>query len=265
MNMEIDAPQIVALRDKVRAATEEFDMTVAFHEAWKPAAYDEDLHARIGRSYAANTFLTIRQALRREMLLGLMRLWDNDGRTPSLPKIANALKDGRIIDALATECEAHWVGLGVDDGAGVPEDEDPGAARRSEAAFGKEMSAALRRNAQEAVALVGRYDEDGPARDTLLHLRHLRDKELAHRQVRESVSPTAASTTDKEIEAFYVDMSRAIHLLRLAVEDTDYRPEETAELRRRHAALFWAGVRGERTEGHPDYKPPRRRPDPASE
>ncbi len=118
--MEIDAPQIVALREKVRAATEEFDMTVAFHEAWKPAAYDDALHARIGRSYAAQTFMTIRTALRRE---GLMRLWDNDGRTPSLPKIANALKDGRVIDALAAECEAHWVGLGMDNGPGVAESE----------------------------------------------------------------------------------------------------------------------------------------------
>jgi hypothetical protein len=82
-------------------------------------------------------------------------------------------------------------------------------------------------------------------------LKTLRDEHLAHRQVTPKL--VKADTIDEEIEAFYQDMSRLIRCLRLAVEDTDYDPEETAKLHRRHAALFWAGMRGERTEGHPDY------------
>ena len=78
--MDINDPRITALRAKVTAAHEEFDMAVTFHEAWKPAAYDSDLHVRMGASYASHTFLTVRTALRREMLLALMRLWDNDSR-----------------------------------------------------------------------------------------------------------------------------------------------------------------------------------------
>jgi len=38
--MEIDDPKIVALREQVTAAQQEFDMAVAFHEVWKPATYD---------------------------------------------------------------------------------------------------------------------------------------------------------------------------------------------------------------------------------
>jgi hypothetical protein len=45
--MEIDEPRIVALKLKVTAAQEEFDMAVTFHEIWKPAAYDRELHNRL--------------------------------------------------------------------------------------------------------------------------------------------------------------------------------------------------------------------------
>jgi hypothetical protein len=44
--MEIDDPKITTLRQKVTAAHQEFDLAVRFHEVWKPAAYDADLHGR---------------------------------------------------------------------------------------------------------------------------------------------------------------------------------------------------------------------------
>jgi hypothetical protein len=71
--MEIDDPKIVALKQKVTAAQQEFDMAVTFHEIWKPAAYDQELHSRLGNSYATQAFLVTRTALRREMLLSLVR------------------------------------------------------------------------------------------------------------------------------------------------------------------------------------------------
>lgn len=109
--MKIDDSKILTLRAKVRAAHEKFDTAQACHEAWKPAAYDEALHERIGRSFAANTFIVLRQALRREMLLALMRLWDNNSQAVGMKSIANSLQDKRIMDALAAECEAHWASL----------------------------------------------------------------------------------------------------------------------------------------------------------
>ena len=51
-------------------------MAIAFHEVWKPAAYDKSLHERMGVSLATNAFHVVQAALRREMLLALMRLWD---------------------------------------------------------------------------------------------------------------------------------------------------------------------------------------------
>ena len=67
------AAKIASLQKQVKAAQQEFDMAVMFHETWKPLAYDKDLHKRMGNSFATRTFLVVREALRREMLLALMR------------------------------------------------------------------------------------------------------------------------------------------------------------------------------------------------
>jgi hypothetical protein len=41
--MNVNDPKIASLRATVKAAQQEFDMAVMFHEMWKPAAYDEAL------------------------------------------------------------------------------------------------------------------------------------------------------------------------------------------------------------------------------
>jgi hypothetical protein len=40
------------------------------------------------------------------------------------------------------------------------------------------------------------------------------------------------------------------------VKRTAYSPKETVAIRARHSKLFWRGARGERTEGHPDFRAP---------
>ena len=84
------------LRGQVKAADEEFHIALAFHEAWKPAAYDQALHERIGWSYAANTFRVIAAALRREMLLALIRLWDSDPRSVRMRAVGESLQNSEV-------------------------------------------------------------------------------------------------------------------------------------------------------------------------
>ncbi len=95
--------RIAVLRTKVRAARQEFDLAVTFHELWKPAAYDDDLHKRMGVSSATNAFNVVRAALRREMLLALMRLWDKDGRAIGMQFFASAMREEFVIEALAAQ------------------------------------------------------------------------------------------------------------------------------------------------------------------
>lgn len=228
--MNITDPKIVALRANVKAAQQEFDLAVTFHETWKPTAYDHDLHRRIGNSYATNTFNVVRMALRREMVLALMRLWDKRKDTVRLEHIAQVLRDSQIIVALATD-------------------------RAPFAEAFDQMRQDLGQRAGEAIALIEKYSQGGShylVRDALKRMRH---KRLAHRDT--TVAATGASATDEEIEGFYRDNSEIVRLLLSAVNAVAYDPAETGEVFRHHAAHFWASVRGEQTEGHPNY---RRRP-----
>jgi hypothetical protein len=232
--MRIDDEKITSLREKVNAAHQEFDMAVTFHEVWKPAAFDEELHKRMGKSYAANAFFVVRIALRREMLLALMRLWDNpkDSRPVAMESIAKTLGDEDIIAALAADRAARI----------MPEAED-------------QMRTELGRRADAAITLIGKYSKGGSHDAVLRKLRQLRNKRLAHRQTA-AAAATKADPTAGEIESFYQDMSRLIRLLLSLVIGLAYDPEDTGHVYRHHATFFWASVRGERTEGHPNYRAP---------
>jgi hypothetical protein len=231
--MKIDDRKIASLREKVNAAHQEFDMAVAFHEVWKPAAFDEDLHKRMGASYATNAFFVVRAALRREMLLALMRLWDKDARAVGMNSIAATLGDKRVIDALAADRAAR---------VGLPEAEG-------------QMRKELGQCADAAIMLVGKYSEDDPHGVVRRKLKELRNERLAHRQTG-ATAIAEADPTAGEIESFYQDMSELIRLLLSLVMAVAYNPEDTRDVYRHHAKFFWAGVRGERTEGHPSYRAP---------
>ena len=83
----------------------------------------------------------------------------------------------------------------------------------------------------------------------LLALRHER---LAHRQLAPTTA-TGASATDEDIEEFYHDNSKLIRIFLAVVNAMAYDPEDTAHVYRHYAGHFWAGARGEQTEGHPNY------------
>jgi hypothetical protein len=232
--MKIDDPKMQGLKAKVQAASAEFEFAMRLHEAWKPAAYDTALHERIGHSYAGNTFLVVRQALRREMLLSLMRLWDTADKSVRIGAVANALADPRVIGALAAASAARF-------------DNWPGT--------NEMMSAELGAGAAEAVAIIRKYQEDGAGHGIFIKLKALRDEHLAHRQLRPTpVEPGGYDAMDAEVEAFYGDTSKLIRLLLHVVEKTAYDPKQGAEVYAHYAALFWASVRSERTEGHPQYR-----------
>jgi AbiU2 len=188
---------------------------------------------RIGASYASNTFLTVRTALRREMLLALMRLWDNDSRVVSMISIGNTLRDKRVVDAFT----ADRVGR-----LGLPE---------SYSMMRQELS----QFANGAVALIEKYSKGGSHDGVLEKLQRLRHERLAHRNIT-TIKIAGADATDAEVESFYLDMAKLISLLLHLVEATAYDPMETAHVYQHHAKFFWAGVRGERTEGHPNFRAP---------
>jgi hypothetical protein len=218
--MEIDDPKIDALRKKVTAAQQEFDMAVTFHEVWKPAAYDQDLHSRLGKSYATQAFLITRTALRREMLLALIRMWDKNKQALGMHSVAETLRREKgMIDALALDRVNHF---------DFPEAID----------LLDEMKDDLGKKAAEADLLVKKYWKDGTHHAVFEKLKTFRDERLAHRQLAPARA-TGANATDEEIEEFYQDNSKLIHILLGVVNAMAYDPEDTAKVYRFYASHFW--------------------------
>ncbi|PIF78822.1 hypothetical protein CLU95_6021 [Variovorax sp. 54] len=219
----------------VKAAEDEIVMAAMFHETWKPAAFDEDLRARIGTSYAAHSFNIVRIALRREMILALMRVWDRSKEAVRMTAIAEKLKDERFFQDLVAK---RAVRLGM-------------------AASGVEalLTEALDQKRQAVLSLVRKYAEGGPGHVAFKKIKALRDERLAHRQ---AVDASAArdDPDDKEVEAFYVDSLSVVTFLLSLVLAKAFDLNEAGDVYRHHAKFFWAGARGERTEGHPNYRKP---------
>lgn len=230
--MEANDPKIADLRQMVTAAQEEFDMAIAFHEVWRPAAYDHDLHDRLGTSYATQAFLVTRTALRRETVLALMRLWDSTkhGKHVRMQSIAARLREKGLVDALARERAEH---LGLPEAVGAIRDE-----------LGQKMDT--------VVQLIHRYMEGGERHPLLKKLSALRHERLAHRQLAPA-SPTGTTATDEEIEEFHRDNAKLIHLLLSLVNAMAYNPEDTVKVFRHYAACFWGRV--ERRQGEEKWPP----------
>jgi len=209
---------ITDLQAMVTAAQQEFDLAVVFHEVWKPTTCDQDLHGRLGVSYATQAFRVIRTALRREMLLALIRLWDNDRQTVGMQQIANALRKNKkeIINALASD-RIHLMS---------PEDFD---AVRDD----------LGKRADEAILLVDKYTSGGAGHAVYTKILDLRNERLAHRRVVTKVRATGATATDEEIEEFYRDNLKLVHILLGIFNAMAYDPEDAAKVFGFYASHFW--------------------------
>ncbi len=218
----------------VRAALDEVSMAVMFHETWKPTAYDANLHARMGNSYATHAFQIIRASLRREMLLCLMRLWESikSKETLRASKIIENLRDKAFFEALCNKRRGEFRDFH----------------ESIEGAFIQR----LRCKRDEAIALGRKYQEGGAGFAVLKKIQTLRHQRLAHRQF-SSTTTSEADATDQDIETFYQDSLEFVRLSMSLVLATAVDFQETADVYRNHANFFWVNARGERTEGHPNY------------
>lgn len=223
----------------------------------------------MGTSYATNTFEVIRQALRREMVLALLRVWDTNKKALRLSLIGSELRDAGIVEALAREYGDTYLQGQPPFSRHRPEDtpEDRAAIADAIRAYKKrETTSYIERSVHvpiaKAITIIARYQEGGLGYETLEGLRRIRHTRLAHREMMSVVAPPSPiQDMDVKIDAFFADMLELTRLLRLGVQGVDYDPSATASIQAGYARLFWRSVMGERTEGHPDYQAARvRRP-----
>ena len=233
-------PRVAKLKAAVLVVREEFELAAAFHEAWKPMAYDTDLQARMGYSFATHTFRTIRLALRREMLMALVRLWDTHPKAVGMDKIARALRDARVISVLAREREMRSM---------FSEEEhlDANVAFRAAATAmfedegrkeGQKQVALLHEQVRIAQSGIAEYQRGGSKHSTLSALEGVRNERLAHRELL-STATSQRPGIDAEIQAFYLDMQRLIVNLVQVTENNHLVLEEVGKAHGEAAKLFW--------------------------
>lgn len=224
--------RIEKLKRQLKAACDEFRQAVAFHETWKPAVFDQAVAGRVGVSFASHSFHVIKMALRREMLMSLLRIWDSERRGPRLSRIGNTLKDSAVSKEIV---------------------------RRNVASRAYHYSSVTPESACETAALEVRClaDEiasyvDGPNQATLSYLTEVRHRVFAHRDLDQTIA-RPPDVDEKSIEDFYQVTARLLRELVLIIDLKDYHPDGEAYTYGKAAELFWAGVRGESTPGHPRY------------
>jgi len=237
MSSEIEQ-QINKVRSQIQAAREEFDMAVLYHEVWKPMAYDVDLHTRMGESLASNAFRIIKSALRREMLLAIGRVWDSVNGAPQLERMAHLLNERAFREKLLAERIAN-VKL------------SPGSAHLPPE-FWQQLDEGLEVAMNKSISILNKWSHDGGQNMVRKRFKALRNQFLAHRQVALSFSEEDG-LSDEEVNEYYNDTSEVIQLLLNLCLAVTYNPSDTGYVYRKAAELFWAGARGERTEGHPSF------------
>jgi hypothetical protein len=153
--------KIARLKEMIAVAQLEFEYAIQYHEVWKIAADDSDLHKRMGASYASQAFLIIRTGIRREMLLALMRLWDRNKQAIRITWVVAALREDKgLVPAIAAErVPGNW----------------PGELEM----FTKD----LQKLADEVLLLANKYLQGGSHNEAFKKLERLRDEYLAHRQL----------------------------------------------------------------------------------
>lgn len=238
----------------VKAAQDEMIMAVQFHETWKPTAYDKNLHHRMGTSYATHSFQIIRQSLRREMLLALMRIWDSNKQSIRMTVISDNLREQIIFNYVVNKraVDMRITSIDVMDSR----NNDTAAENADHSLFMmSEIRKILEPQRDAIVKLIQKYSQSGSGHDTFKKLRTLRDERLAHRQTTPINAPLA-DTTDKEIESFYKDTLELTTLLMSLILAIGIDFNEVARVCCHHAKYFWVNARGEHTIGHPNYRLP---------
>jgi len=163
--------------------------------------------------------------------LALMRVWDSDHRTVRMTAIYDTLKNDAVFDAIVAER----------------------ASKSSVPGFADIIRSTLDEKRTAVHSLIQKYKKAGSGNAAFKKLLALRHERLAHRK--KEANTTMVLPSDQEIQTFYEDTLEIMKQLESLVLATSFDLNQAADVYRHHAQFFWASVRGERTEGHPNYRP----------
>lgn len=176
-----DQDRLNLARDKLERVINHFVYLIALHENNDIVLYSDKLSSQIPKSYAANAFNIFREAMHQIEIVRLCALWDSaDVDKENIPTVIALINKPRIIDALAEEVRACWLGKTVQN---VNPSDDPATL-----AVQEEMMERQKVRAAEAQALKAKEAVQRAIAETdtvlgsklLASVMNLRDKHLAH-------------------------------------------------------------------------------------
>lgn len=172
--------------------------------------------------------------------MGLLRLWDRSKGGVRIDKIAASVRKQETIEGLleARSVTKHARSSGMVGAESILD----------------EMRENLKSHATAFLEVMNKYDDNGEGAALLKKFRTLRHERLAHFDISATSAPEK-NATDQEIDQFYSDSTNMVQVLRGLVLAEFFDPAEAADVHRYYAKYFWASVRGERTEGHPNFRP----------
>jgi len=90
----------VEIHRTIRAISTDLDETIAFYETYVPSGQDPALIERLNKTDYYPAANAISDALHREVIIGLCRIWDTRSDTANLSQLAVQFRDSQVLSDL---------------------------------------------------------------------------------------------------------------------------------------------------------------------
>ncbi|QJQ01976.1 MULTISPECIES: AbiU2 domain-containing protein [Herbaspirillum] len=229
--------RLVRIRRVIRAARLELPIAIAAFETWRPMVEDGSLINRVNNLNVTETFLAIRGLLWRELIMAIMRFWDDDSKTIGLPYVIAWLREDGAKELLASDVASAAVeqmNLTVDE----------------KNSFVENLIGVY----DYVDQCVAAYEKGGAYYQIYDNFRRIRHQRLAHRQIKPNTGGQTDSTRP-ELEQFYRDTLNIVKILNASLNQEEFDLEGIRYSAKCKSVNFWGSVawqKGEHDHPFPD-------------
>ncbi len=213
--------RIALAKEKTANIVNHLQHVIALHESNRFLVFSDIIGKQMKTSFGAHTFNLLRVSQLRYEILKLTALWDSPSENrESIPTIAALIDHDKIRSKLEQEMENYW-------------------SKEDDSRFGKQQSENVKRwlsNSVKISAKVTRHERFKAMID-------FRDHHIAHNLDTNAQrrAPDAKSKSGDEKRLMRISI-RAVKMLYLGVCHTDFAADQSTEISKKNARLFWEGV-----------------------
>lgn len=233
----------------IEAIDAELYNAIACAETLKPILYDKDITQKFLNTYAAHILNYLQQAIHRDGISCVWRMWDPAGDSNSIPALIAKLENADILDAIKDRRRASMLNIsnqvGFMDHGGL-----------SEEAHKEIITKMAEKDAGLAVIQVDKDFADikkliaaKELNDLLERSKQWRDRHVAHNTELTRKERKAGVKADPlkwgEFERIVELTSEIFVLLRVLVEDLSIFPKDIHDHYQQYSAAFWAALKDE--------------------